>query len=255
LQEDFGRIAAAVSSSRERRPMERSWIGCVVVGIVAALALPAGAKEPKATREEGVYRIFVAGREVGSEKYAVATTAEGASSTSLLEFRNPTATAQKMHFEGTLEMEANYHPRRYRLETDVDGRRGFVNAVFSPGQVMFEYGGAGRSAKRGLLVGEAATLLDTNIFHHFIFVARLYEHAPRDKPQRFEVVVPQENESGFLTVSEVGRESVAAGGRKHDARHLRVDSGAKQIDLWVDRHGLVQKIAVPAQRIEVVRDP
>jgi hypothetical protein len=182
-------------------------------------------------------------------------TADGGSSTSLVEFRNPTGPAQKIRFESKLEMEANYHPRRYRLDTDVDGRRGFVTAVFSPGQVMFEYGGSGRASKRGLLVGAAATLLDTNVFHHFIFVARLFDQGSREKPGRFEVVVPQENESGFLSVAEIGRETVSAGGRKFEARRLRVDSGSKQIDLWVDRRGLVQKIAVLAQGIEVIRNP
>jgi len=225
----------------------------VALGALSSAAL---AKEPaQASRDEGVFKIFVGGREVGREKFTLAMTADGGSSSSVLDFKDLTGSVGKLHFESRLEMEPNYHPRTYRLQTEVGGQRGEVSVSFSPGQVMFEYAGRGRPVKRGLLVGAEATMLDTNMFHHFIFLVRRFDAASGNKAQRFEVVVAQEYEAGFLEVRELGRETLALGRRTLQARHLRVDSGAKQIDLWVDRHGVVRKIAVAAQQIEVVREP
>jgi hypothetical protein len=225
----------------------------ILFGAAAALGDGARQKPPKAGREEGTYKILVAGVEVGSEKYAIATTAEGTSSTSVLDFRNPAGSPQKLHFESQLEMDPQFRPRNYRLATDVDGTRGFLVAQFGANQVMFEYGGQGQPHKSGVLVGADYTLLDTNIFHHFIFLARRYDFGGKEKVQRREVVIPQESESGFLKVSEVGRETVLVGSKRHDAHHLKLDSGAKLIDLWVDRQGIVHKIAVPTQGIEILR--
>ena len=152
-------------------------------------------------------------------------------------------------------MDAQYRPRNYRLNTDVDGTRGFLVAAFSPNQVMFEYGGGGQPYKSGVLVGTDYTVLDTNIFHHFIFLARMYDFASKEKLQKREVVIPQESGSGFLKLSEVGNETVAIGGKKHDTHHLKIDSGARLIDVWVDRQGTVYKIAVAALGLEVLRNP
>jgi hypothetical protein len=102
-------------------------------------------------------------------------------------------------------------------------------------------------------VGNEYTLLDTNIFHHFIFLARLFSSDRKDKPQQFEVVVPQEQDSGFVFISEIGKEDIEVRGKKTNTRHLRIDSGALKIEIWVDNQRLVQKISVPGRGIEVLR--
>jgi hypothetical protein len=96
-------------------------------------------------------------------------------------------------------------------------------------------------------------VLDTNIFHHFAFLARLFSFDNKGKPQQFEVIIPQEQESGFVTVSEVGKETLNVGGKKKDTRILQVDSGSLQIRLWIDSQYFLEKISVPGRGIEVIR--
>jgi len=118
---------------------------------------------------------------------------------------------------------------------------------------MFEYNNGSTPTKKGLLVGNDYTILDTNIFHHFIFLVRLYNFDSKEKLQRFEVVIPQEADSGVLKISEANRETLSIGPKKVEARHLQVDSGALLIHLWVDRQLVLLKISVPSSGIEVVR--
>jgi len=204
----------------------------------------------KADREEGVFHIRLAGNEVGLERFVLISSGDGTSSTSILQFRNPAETKQRVQMETRLEMNGRFVPRGYELKSDVDGKKGAIVGTFAPGQAMFEYSGPATPRKAGVLVGKEYTLLDSNIFHHFIFLARLFQYG-KEKVQSFEVVIPQETVSGVLTVREVGKEDVRVRGRKTETTRLQVDSGALTMRLWVDRNQKLLRIAVPSKQIEV----
>jgi hypothetical protein len=210
--------------------------------------------ENKAGREEGTFHIRMAGNEVGSERFTIIAAGEKVSSASVLEFRNPAETHQRVQMETRLEMNNRFVPLNYQLKSDVDGKKGTITGLFSPGQAMFEYVGTGTPRKAGVLVGKEYTLLDSNIFHHFIFLARLFDFDSREKVQKFEVVIPQETDSGVLSISDAGKESVNVRGKKIDTRRLQVDSGALVMQLWVDRQHMVVRIAVPSKQIDVERE-
>lgn len=208
----------------------------------------------KVGREEGQFRIYISGKEIGTEKFVIVTSGDSASSTSFVQFRNPGDKHQRVQFETQLNMDAHYVPKSYELKSDVDGQKGTIVGTFTPNQAIFQYSGAPSGRKSGLMVGEKFTLLDTNIFHHFIFIARLFEFDHGDKPQQFEVAIPQESDEGFLKVTELKRETITVRGKKIDAHHLRADSGAMVVDLWADNQRILYKISVQSKEIEVVRD-
>jgi hypothetical protein len=215
----------------------------------------ARAAEKKVARDEGEYRIYTAGKEIGSEKYVILSSEDSASSNSILDFRNPGDRHQRVRLETRLEMDAHYLPKTYQLKTDVDGQKGTINGEFSLNQAMFEFVGSGPPRKEGLLVGDQYTILDTNIFHHFVFLARLFKYGSKDKGQRFEVVIPQEQDNGTLKISELNKESITVRGKKIEVRHLQVDSGSVLIHLWVDGQKVLHRITVPSRQIEVLRNP
>jgi hypothetical protein len=228
----------------------RAWIYRLLLGLL----IPATTAAQENTTESGEFQIFSGGREVGTEKYEIASSGDGRSSTSVLQFRTPGPNQQKITLESKLQMNARYVPTRYLLKTDVDGKKGTIAGEFAPNQAMFAYfTGPGEPRKSGLLTGNEYTLLDTNLFHHFVFLARLFHSDRKDRPQRFEVVVPQEQDSGFISLSEVGKEDIEVRGKKISARHLQIDSGALKIEMWVDSRRTVQKISVPGRGIEVLR--
>jgi hypothetical protein len=229
----------------------RAWIFTLLLSIAVSVPMAAEKKGPS---ESGEFRILSGGREVGTEKYAITGAGDNITSLSTLQFRNPGENHQKITLETKLEMNARYVPKSYTLKSEVEGKAGTVIGEFGPNQAMFAYDtGSGPPRKGGLLVGKEYTLLDTNIFHHFIFLARLFNYDRKGKPQQLEVVVPQEQESGFVSITEVAREEIDVRGKKVSTRHLQVDSGALQIQMWVDTQRDVQKIAVPGRGIEVLR--
>jgi hypothetical protein len=207
----------------------------------------------KAGQEEGEFKIVVQGKEIGSEHYVLAVTENSASSTSVLNFRNPSNTQQKVQMESKLDMDGHFRPRGYQLRSNVDGKKGSIVGTFNPNAAMFEYQGGSTPIKKGVLVGNDYTILDTNLFHHFIFLVRLYNFDSKEKVQRFEVVIPQEADSGVLKISEAKRETLSIEGKKVETRHLQVDSGSVLIDLWIDRQGVLHKISVPSSGTDVVR--
>jgi hypothetical protein len=226
-----------------------------LAAVVLSLAVINGAADQSVNREEGEFRIRLMEEEIGREKFVVAISGDSASSSSVLDFRNPSDTRQNVRMETTLQMNARFTPVSYQLKSDVGGKKGAITGVFSPNQAIFEYSGAGSPRKSGLLVGNDYTVLDSNIFHHFIFLARLYRIDGKEKVQKFEVVIPQETDSGVLKITELGRTMIqTAGKKKTETRHLQLDSGVLQIHMWIDNRHTVHRIAVPSRGIEVTRE-
>jgi hypothetical protein len=219
----------------------------------ALLLLSSGfAVGPKATRLEGEYHIVSAGQEIGVEKYVLETSADGVKSMSQLDLHNPGTGPKKASLETRLEMDAQYVPRDYELKSEIDGEKGTIRGSFAPNQVIFEYSGKGASFRNGLLLGNRYTILDTNVFHHFIFLARLFKYNEGKTPQTFEVLIPQEKDTGKVSIAELQKETILIKGKKASVSHLLLDSGSIQIHLWVDGERIPRKISVPGKGIEVL---
>jgi hypothetical protein len=229
----------------------RKHIACLAAS--AFMLLPAGvAVEKKATRLEGEYHIVSSGREVGVEKYVLETSADGVKSSSLLDLQNPGPGLKKASLETRLEMDEQFVPRSYELKSEVDGEKGTIHGSFSPNQAIFDYSGKGVSFRNGLLVGNRYTILDTNVFHHFIFLARLFKYNESKTPQIFEVLIPQDKNTGTVRITELNKETLLIKGKKAGVNHLLLDSGSLQIHLWIDNERIPRKISVPDKGIEVL---
>jgi hypothetical protein len=234
-------------------PWKTAWAGfCAALLLVASSSYGA---EQKAFREEAQFDISVAGKEIGQEKFSIQGTGDSVRSHSTMTFQDPANSRQNVKMETELMMDDRFVPRSYQLQTDVGGQKGIMRGTFTSGQASFEFvAAAGSPGKTGLLVGEHYIVLDTNVFHHFVFIARLYDFNSKDKSQSLEVVIPQELQNGLLKVSEIALEKIAIRGKRRELHHLKADSGQVQIDLWVDDQHILYKIAMPVKGIEVVRN-
>jgi hypothetical protein len=223
--------------------------------VLLALLLPAGyGADNKLAREEGRFNIFVAGKEIGQEQFSIQASGDSIISSSIVNFGDPGSQNRNVRIETQLQMDDKYVPRTYHLRTDVGGQKGTIAGTFAPSQATFEYGANGGSRKTGLLVGDRYVVLDANVFHHFIFVGRLFDFAAAAKTQSLEVLIPQEMDYGILRINDAGVEKTSIRGEKRKLHHLRADSGSLQIDLWIDDQKVLYKIELPAKQIEVVRN-
>ena len=209
--------------------------------------------EGKRAREEAQFTIYVAGKEIGQEKFSIQDSGDSISSNSIVTFRDPNQ-HQNVRLETQLNMNTQYFPQTYQLRTTVGGRKGAMTGTFAPGEAKFQYLTNGTPRKSGLLMGDRYIVLDTNVFHHFVFIGRLFDFSSTEKSQSLEVVIPQEIDSGILKISEVGMEKISMYGKQKNLHHLRADSGPLAIDLWVDDQHILYKIALPTKRIEVRRN-
>jgi hypothetical protein len=216
------------------------------------LLLPAPAEDVEIRPEKAQFEVFMDGQEIGKESFTIEVTGDTITTRSTATFRNLGIRRQKVQMESELSMDRHYLPQTYQLRTDVGGQKGTIKGTFGDGEAIFEYRESDNPRKRGLLVGDTFVVLDTNVFHHFIFLVRLFDFAP-NKRQSIEVVIPQALDGGILKVNEIGIEKVMVGGKQRDLRHLRADSGLLQIDLWIDDQRTLYKIAMPAKNIEVLR--
>jgi hypothetical protein len=228
---------------------------CVFIALLLCVLLPrsifCGDKKP--SQEEGRFDIYVADKKIGQEKFSIVRSSDSISSNSTTNFQNPAGQHESVQVEAQLKMDSQYMPQSYQVLTAIGGRKQKQKCTFIPNQATFEYQTDGALRKSGLLVGDRYAILDTNVFHHFIFVVRLFDFRSGGKTQSVEVVIPQEMDTGIIKIIDVGTEVVLLQGKNKELRHLKADSGPLKIDLWVDEEQVLYKIALPAKRIEVIR--
>ncbi len=213
------------------------------------------AAEQKPFHDEAQLVISLAGKEIGQEKFSIQASGDSIRSSSSLSFRDPANSKQLIKLETELVMNSLFVPVKYQLRTEVNGQKGIVRGSFEDKQATFEYAVAGVPPRQsGLLVGEQYSILDTNVFHHFAFIARLFDFQSKVSVQPMEVVIPQELRNGLLQVRDAGLDSVSIRGKKRNLHHLKADSGSAQIDLWVDDQHILYRIALPLKHIEVTRN-
>jgi hypothetical protein len=227
---------------------------CLATVLLGALLAPITYGEnKKPSREEAQFLIYVDGKEIGQEKYSIESSPESNRSESVLNFSNPGNPRQNVKIETQLTMDGHYMPVAYQARTATAGQRKVMDCKFIPGQASFGYRVDGVTQRKGLLVGERYAILDSNVFHHFIFLVRMFDFSSTAKSQPIEVVIPQEMDTGVLKISKLGVERVSLRGKEKELTHLKADSGPLLIDLWVDDAHTLHKIAVAAKHIEVIR--
>jgi len=95
-------------------------------------------------------------------------------------------------------------------------------------------------------------IVDNNVIHHYQLAVHRFRSAGGLK-QSFRAFVPQEAIPGSLNIEDVGPETVGLAGRERQLEHLVVTTDNARVELWVDSRDRVQKIAIPAAQLEVVR--
>ena len=95
-------------------------------------------------------------------------------------------------------------------------------------------------------------VLDNNVIHHYQIAVYRYRRAGGGK-QSFRAFIPQEALPGALEIADAGPDRTDVDGRELQLEHLTVTTDNARIDLWIDEKDRLQKIAIPAAQLEVVR--
>jgi hypothetical protein len=221
----------------------------------ASFGAPRNAANPASGKilDQGVFLLGLAGHTVGTERFQIRLSSGKieAHADIRLHFEQ---NGKTVDVEDTpdLVMDRQLNPLTYSwTQKGSPAYRLTVDFRSSPARIVGkpEHGAEDR---REVTLPKDVIVLDDNVIHHFQLVVDRYYRTAGGK-QTFKAFVPQEGLPGELQVEEVGKEPVTIGGQNLTLRHLMVTSDLAHIDLWIDEHQHLERLAIPEKQFEAIR--
>lgn len=242
--------APRFSGSRTR--LHRAAIALSLLAVLAWLpsALAQGSADNSAA-DSGVFLILSGNKRVGTEKFKIQPDGEGWLATGELQLQGPDG--KKVTETCSLQLDGKLLPTHYeRIQKSPQNAR-LVVQFGSPETVLDVTTTKGEPyhqvfylPKNGLVV------LDTNFFHQFSLLLRLYDRA-KPVAQPFNVFIPQEALPGTINLKYLSRESVPVGETTQELDHFQAVTDELEIEIWATPEGAIQHLSIPQANLEVVR--
>jgi hypothetical protein len=232
----------------------RPALATLLVPLLAGFAAAGGAEPPPTqtvTLDEGAFRLFLGGAEVGTETFTIRQNGTGASAVIIAQGRTVLTGARggeevtaSLEVGGTTLRPAAYQvtvqgAEPQRIAGRVVGGRFSARIVSPAGEAMREY-----------LAGEGAILVDEGVAHHYYFLARRLDGGSVSVP----IIIPRQSRQVAAQVTARGEETIAIDGRNVQARRFNVaPAGLPVRHLWVDAQGRVLRVDIPDTGFRAVR--
>jgi hypothetical protein len=213
---------------------------------IAVLATPVVAQ---GASDQGTFRVFVGGREVGTEQFSIRQTGTGAAS----EFVAGGQVSLRLA-TGGLELTPRLRarglqadPASYQVDVGGDAPRRIVGNL-ADGRFSARIVTASGEQLREYVASSGALVLDEGIAHHYFFLAQ------RLRAGRVPILIPRENRQVVATVQDRGEERIEVGGSQVPAYHLVVQPlGSGPHHVWVDALNRVLKVEIPDRQYLAIR--
>ena len=239
--------------------MRRTSAFGLLVAVSSFLVPPRlGAQEsppPTFSRDEGVFVVYRKGQVVASEQFRIVArgrTIEAQGETEITNPANPSHKLPKTTAKLALDSSWNLSSYKWRQTGLAQSR---VDLTFNVNliEVRVKWAGSKRPLRKFVLPANIV-ILDTNFMHHFALLLYRYDIA-RGGSQMFQFFVPQEVRPGLITVEFLGAETIELGGQSVSLGRYKVQTEALAFDLWADETRRLRRISLPADGIEVIRQP
>jgi hypothetical protein len=220
-------------------------------GRTSAAVLQAQETESTPAPDSGVFLILSDNHRVGTEKFQIKRSATGWDATGELQLEGPKG--GKVSESATFHLDAALRPAKYERvqNTPVAGN---LAVVFGPEQTQLAaiVDGGDPQQEEFVLSLDNLAVLDTNFFHHYALLLRLYDRA-KGGAQPFTVFIPQEALPGTISLKYIAKESVPVGQTTKELDHFQAVTEEVQIEIWATPEGALQRLSIPAAKLEVVR--
>ncbi|MGH9427167.1 MAG: hypothetical protein ACRD2L_12795 [Terriglobia bacterium] len=204
--------------------------------------------------ESGAFRIYFSGAEIGQEKFQITESGQSvkASAETRLTIERD---KEKVSFliRPVLEFNRFFEPVSYEIVQESGLNKTKARVTFRGPMSDAVYENGKETDTRQIDLQKDVLVLDDNVFHQYIILAKRYDFA-RGGIQEFSAFVPQQFIAGGVSVSDKGMEAVQVLSQTLKLQHLLVDTGELQISLWLDDRHNLRKLAVPKSGVEVVRE-
>ena len=200
--------------------------------------------------DRGIFEILSAKNKVGTERFEIKTIESGWEASGELQLQGPGGA--KVSETSTLRLDAKLHPSRYE-RVQKSPNSGKLSAQFGATETLLEMTDDDEPFQQVFyLPPNDLVVLDTNFFHHFALLLRLYDRA-KGMAQAFNVFIPQEALPGTINLLFVAKESITVGQSARELDHFQAVTDELQIEIWATPEGAIQRISIPQADLEVVR--
>jgi len=244
---------------------KRSFVTACLVGCIAAMAVAGPRKDEKTggskVWDSGSFGIFVNGRRVGTEKFAIEQKNTNVS------VADSEITVEDGNAKITQTAEMRVAPNGDLLSYVWKGLspRKEESTVEPKDQLLVEHVMPADQKKMDVpyVLPASTVILDDNFFsHRELLVWRYLATGCVVKPNEgrmcgathFGILVPHQHTSASATMELTGREQINFKGKQQELNKFRIESDGVVWNLWVSDDYKVMKISVPASNVEVVRD-
>jgi hypothetical protein len=204
--------------------------------------------------EEGNFKIFFGGELIGEEKFQI-----GAEATDYKAWADIHLTLERgkdkvtFKIKPLLQFTKFFEPLTYKVLQEAGDNQMKASIHFKPGSSQAVYETGQETDSREIKLSGDVVVLDDNVFHHYVLLARRYDYS-KGGVQEFSAFVPQQFLAGSISVADQGFENIQLGNKTLSLQHLLVDTGEIQISLWLNKQHELQKISVPKSNVDVIRD-
>lgn len=241
------RLSARAKFSAAAAPLAAMLIVVIAAFFAAPFFAAAGPAKtaPTLVPDKGSFRILVSGQPSGKEDFEITPGGGGWIVRGNSEIQSTEGTTR---VSGTLELHADGTPSRYEWTTQ-GAKKASAAITFSGNTATIELqlDGARPYTQQFTFESPQVVVLDNNLYHQYIVLARLYDRE-KGGVQTFSVLVPQELTPGTVTVEYAGTQEID--GKKLE--QLRVKTEDIEINLLLDGQKLV-RIVAPNSNAEIVR--
>jgi len=201
--------------------------------------------------DSGEFEIRIGNSRVGTEKFEIRPTSSGWMASGELQLQG--SDGKRISEISSLSLNATLLPTHYeRIQKSPLSAR--LVAQFGPSETVLEMTATEGEPFQQIfyLPKNELAVLDTNFFHHFALLLRLYDHA-KGAAQALNVFIPQEALPGTINLQYLSRESVPVGQTAIELDHFQAVTDELEIEIWATPEGAIHRISIPQANLEVVR--
>lgn len=198
--------------------------------------------------DKGKFRVLLDGQPVGTEEFEISPSGKEWLARGTTEIRIPSGPAVQV--TARLNLLADGTPLRYEWSAQGQ-KKASATVEFQGGKakMALRLEGAQPFLQELSFGSPRVVVLDNNVYHHYIILARLYDWNAKGA-QTFPVLIPQDMTPGSITVESLGPQTVDGS----SLELLRVHSPDLELNLYLDANHHLVRLTVPSAKAEIRRE-
>ena len=243
-------ITRGISLRRWRASSHRLLQSLLWAAVAVSTVAPASPAQTVSAPDSGTFEILAARRRVGTERFQIRQSGAGWEAIGELQLEAPGGA--KVEETATLRLNAALRPTEYERVQKSPLSAKLQAQIGTSETLLISTAGEEPVEQVFYLPETSLVVLDTNFFHHFSILLRMYDQA-KGGVQPFNVFIPQEALPGTINLQYLGKENVTVGRATKELEHYQAATDEHEIEIWATPEAAIHRISIPGASLEVLR--